>query len=216
MSSLVRAASLTHYREVARASGLDIQAAQRALSVALPMQVDALADHAATPQGEAQIADAMQNLPAFGSVQEALDSADGASNLERAGELLSPALLGGRSGVILNALTGQAGGASPDSLQKLLNMALPLLLSFLAQRGVSAAALTGLKGTLGNLGDLGGAQATPSPASVGASAGLGTAGLGAATGATGLTAGGLLDLLKAEFSGANADRIAGAAGFGSG
>lgn len=195
---------------LARASGLDAQAAQRALSVALPMQVDALADHAATPQGQAQIADAMQNLPAFGSVQEALDSADGASNLERAGELLSPALLGGRSGVILNAVTGQASSASPDSLQKLLNMALPLLLSFLAQRGLSAAALTGVKGTLGTL-DLSGTQATPSAAAVGTSAGV-----GAVTGTAALTAGGLLDLLKAEFSGANADRIAGAAGFGGG
>jgi hypothetical protein len=200
---------------LARASGLDAQAAQRALSVALPMQVDALADHAATPQGQAQIADAMQNLPAFGSVQEALDSADGASNLERAGELLSPALLGGRSGVILNAVTGQASGASPDSLQKLLNMALPLLLSFLAQRGLSAAALTEVKGTLGTL-DLGGTQATPSTAAVGASAGLGAAGVGVTTGTAALTAGGLLDLLKAEFGGANADRIAGAAGFGGG
>lgn len=200
---------------LARASGLDAQAAQRALSVALPMQVDALADHAATPQGQVQIADAMQNLPAFGSAQDALDSADGPSNLERAGELLSPALLGGRSGVILNAVTGQASSASPDSLQKLLNMALPLLLSFLAQRGLSAADLTGVKGTLGTL-DLGGTQVTPSTAAVGASAGLGAAGAGAATGTAALTAGGLLDLLKAEFSGANADRIAGAAGFGGG
>ncbi|MCD0171518.1 DUF937 domain-containing protein, partial [Deinococcus sp. 23YEL01] len=70
-----------------QAAGLDLGSAQRALGVGLPLQLDALADHAATPGGPAQIAEAIENLPRFGSVQEAMEGADGAQNLRQAGEL---------------------------------------------------------------------------------------------------------------------------------
>lgn len=214
--------------------GLDAQSAQKALGVGLPMQLDALADHASNPQGQAQIADAIQNLPKFGSIGDALSGADGALNLQRAGELLAPALLGGKSDGILSAITSQlGGGASSGGVQKLMNMALPLMLSQLGQKGGLNAGnigsvLGGLKGSLGGLGGLLGAGAAVAGlgnaashavsggvSSVGgAAAGLGAAALGAAGMGGALTSSGLLDLLKGQFSGVMADKLGAAAGFG--
>lgn len=186
-----------------RAAGLDAQTAQKALGLGLPMQLDALADHAGTTQGQAQIADAIQNLPQFGSVQDALSSAGGASNLQRAGELLAPALLGGQQDRIMSAMTGQLGGASAGGVQKLMQMALPLMLSFLAQRGLNGSNIGSmLPGMKGGLGGLLGAGA----------AALGANAMGGAAG--GLNAASLIDLLKGQFGGAAGERIGTAAGFG--
>lgn len=186
-----------------RAAGLDAQTAQKALGLGLPMQLDALADHAGTTQGQAQIADAIQNLPQFGSVQDALSSAGGASNLQRAGELLAPALLGGQQDRIMSAMTSQLGGAPAGGVQKLMQMALPLMLSFLAQRGLSGSNIGSmLPGMKGGLGGLLGAGA----------AALGANAMGGAAG--GLNAASLVDLLKGQFSGAAGERIGTAAGFG--
>lgn len=201
----------TYFGDVAaehlgRAAGIDAQTAQRALGLVLPMQFDALADHAATSQGQSQIADALQNLPQFSSVQSALSTTDGAMNLQRAGELLAPALLGGQQDRILSALSGQLGGAPTGELQKLMQMALPLLLSFLGQRGLNAgnigSILPGMKGGLGGM--LGAGAAV-----------LGANALGAKDGLSGsLNASGLLDFLKGQFSGAAGEKIGTAAGFG--
>lgn len=237
-----------------QAAGLDLGSAQRALGVGLPLQLDALADHAATPGGPAQIAEAIENLPRFGSVQEAMEGADGAQNLRQAGELLGPVLLGSRSGTVAQTVAEQA-GVPASGAQHLMGMALPLLLSLLGQRGANAgnigSMLGGLKGTLGGLGGLGGllgAGTALGGAALGGVAGLGGAvGLGkpdpavtpadrahvpdlqapvvgvpsmttpsvAAVGAAGaLSAEGMLDFLKGQFSGEAAERIGTAAGFG--
>ena len=154
-------------------SGLDAQTAQRVLSAGLPLQLDALADHARGAEGQSQIAEAIQNLPQFSSVQDALAGADGAQNLQQAGELLGPVLLGDRVGNLTQTVAAQTGAAS-GSVQKMMGMALPLLLSQLGKAGVNGGniggMLGGLRGQLGGMGGLLGAGA-------GAAAALGGAAL---------------------------------------
>lgn len=211
--------------KLGQAAGLDVQAAQKALGVGLPMQLDALADHAGSAQGQSQIMEAIQNLPKFGSVAEALGGADGASNLQRAGELLGPALLGGKADSIVNAITSQLGGGAAGGASRLMNMALPLVLSVLGKGGLDAgnigSMLGGMKGSLGGLGSLLGAGAAAGVASA-ASGALGSVtnavsgGLPSVGGVAGgaLTSAGLLDMLKGQFSGAVAEKIGSVAGFG--
>ncbi|GGR63174.1 hypothetical protein GCM10008959_26470 [Deinococcus seoulensis] len=135
-------------------AGLDAQTAQRVLSAGLPLQLDALADHARGAQGQAQIAEAIQNLPQFGSVQEALEGADGPQNLQQAGDLLGSVLLGDRGATLTQTVAAQTGAAG-GGVQKMLGMALPLLLSQLGRAGVNGGnvggMLGGLKGQLGGL-----------------------------------------------------------------
>lgn len=169
-----------------QAAGLDAREAERVLQVGVPLQLDALADLARTPEGQAQIAEALANIPIFSSVEAALNEPDGVSHLQQAGELLAPALLGERANSIAAQVAGQA---DPGGVQQQLHMTLPLLLSFLGQRGLSAAQigsiLPDLKGRLGTAGTAGGA----------------------------LTAASLVDFLKAQFGGQTADRLGKAAGF---
>ncbi|GAA5534744.1 DUF937 domain-containing protein [Deinococcus aluminii] len=173
--------------QLGRATDLSAEDAARVLREGLPLQLDALADHARTPEGQAQVAEALANVPDFPSVEAALNEPDGATHLRQAGELLAPVLLGGQA----NSVAGQvAGGLDAGSVQQLLHMTLPLLLSFLGQRGLNAA----------NVGSV-------LPALKGA---LGTA-AGVAGGA--LTAAGLLDFLKGQFGGQAADQLGRAAGF---
>ncbi|GAA5513961.1 hypothetical protein Dcar01_02710 [Deinococcus carri] len=166
-----------------REAGLNAAEAEQVLRQGLPLQLRALADQARTPQGQAQVTEAMQSLPAFASVEAALAEPEGAAHLQQAGELLTPALLGSQAGQI----AGQVGGGlNADSVQRLLHMALPLLLSLLGQRGVSAENLGSL------LPDL---NAAPE----------------AAGGA--LTAAGLVEFLKGQFGSAAAEQVGRAAGF---
>lgn len=216
--------------QLGQAVGLDPQTAQRALGVGLPMQLDALADHATTAQGQSQIAEAIQNLPDFGSVQDALSGTDGAVNLQRAGELLGPALLGSRAETITNTVAAQA-GAPAGGVGRLMQMALPLLLSLLGNRGgLNAgnigAVLGGLKGGLGGLSGLVGATGAGAAALGGVGTGASAAShvdvphVGApspvvpSVGAGPLSAEGLLDFVKGQFSGPAAEKIGAAAGFG--
>ena len=207
--------------QLGQVAGFDPTLTQRALSLGLPLQLDALAAHAQTPEGRAQIGEAVGNLPRFGSVQDALNAPGGALDLQRAGELLSPALLGNQSEDIVQQVTRRVGG-SVGGVQKVMNMALPLVLSLLGRQGLDAAnAATMLGGLRGGLGDLdlgtgltgagvaGAAVVPPPPPAGGAGAGVTAAQL--APGA--VTPSSLLDTLRAEFSGENADRIGRAAGF---
>ncbi|GAA0514050.1 DUF937 domain-containing protein [Deinococcus depolymerans] len=213
-----------------QAAGLDPSSAQRALGIGLPLQLDALADHAATPEGPAQIAEAIENLPRFDSVQDALNAPDGAQNLQQAGELLGSVLLGSRSGGVAQAVAGQA-GVPAGQAQQLMGMALPLLLSVLGQRGVNAGNLSsvlgGLKGGLGGLlgagagAALGGAVHAVTPPTPGGNpvpaptvSPVGAPSMdGPALGAPALSPEGTLDFLKEQFGGETAERIGGAAGF---
>lgn len=138
-------------------AGLDTSTAQRVLSNGLPLQLEALAQHAAKPEGKTQINDAISNLPDFGSVKEALSEADGANNLMRAGELLSPVLMGGQAEGIIGKVAGLA-GAQTSGVQKMMNMVLPLLLSQLGKLGIDFGNLGSMLGNLGSL-NLGGAAA---------------------------------------------------------
>ncbi|GHF59863.1 hypothetical protein HNQ07_003810 [Deinococcus metalli] len=169
-----------------QSAGLDAPAAQRALEVGLPLQLDALAEYAGRPEGQAQIAEAVENLPDFGSVAAALDDPAGAETLERAGELLAPALLGGRADAMAAAVAAQTGGA-PAGVTRLLHMALPLLLSVLGHRG-------GL--TAGNA----------------AALLAGAGGLAAASPAA-EPSGDVLEFVRGQFSSPAAEKIGAAAGF---
>ncbi|WP_295820542.1 DUF937 domain-containing protein [uncultured Deinococcus sp.] len=201
--------------------GLDAQTAQRALGAGLPMQLDALADHATTAQGQSQIVEAIQNLPDFGSVHDALAGTDGAANLQRAGELLGPALLGSRADTITAAVAAQA-GAPAGGVGRLMQMALPLLLSLLGNRaGVNAgnigAVMGGLKGGLGGLlgaGGAGVAAAAHTGASHIATPHVDVPSVAPTPDAGPLSADGLLAFVRGQFSGPAAEKIGAAAGFG--
>lgn len=168
--------------QLARAVKLTPEQARTALHAGLPLQLDALVDHAVSSEGREQIGEAVQNLPRFASVQDALNDADGASNLERAGEMLSPVLLGGQADQIVQTVAAKLSVGHTDAgtigglysgAQRLMQMALPLLLSFLGQRGLNAGnvstLLPGMKGGLAGLAGLAGAGV----------AGAGLAGVGA-------------------------------------
>ncbi|THF71068.1 DUF937 domain-containing protein [Deinococcus sp. Arct2-2] len=154
--------------QLARAVKLSPEQARTALHEGLPLQLDALVDHAASSEGREQVVEAVQNLPRFASVQDALNDADGASNLERAGEMLSPVLLGGTADKIVQTVAAKLSVGQTDAgaigglysgAQRLMQMALPLLLSFLGQRGLNAGnvatMLPGMKGGLAGLAGLG-------------------------------------------------------------
>ncbi len=174
-------------------AGLDAQTSQKVLNYGLPLQLDALAIHAETKQGQDQIVDAIQNLPKFGSIQSALAEPGGAANLQRAGELLEPVLLNSKAPTIASTTTQQA-GAALNGTSKLLQMSLPLLLSLLGQRGLNGnnigTVMAELKGGTNILGGLLGAAGVVGAAGLAGAANLankagdlGSAGLGAATGA---------------------------------
>ncbi|MBB5235023.1 DUF937 domain-containing protein [Deinococcus budaensis] len=195
-----------------QAVGLEAADATRVLHAALPSQLAALAEHSRTAQGRDQIAQAVRNLPAFASAGDALSGPEGASTLESAGKLLAPALLGERA----SGLAAQvAGGLDTGRVERLLHLALPLLLSVLGQRGLrdgDVAAL--LPGPAGK-----GESAAParvvlsaSPAAVSAAPGTGT--VPAAPDDAGPA--GLLDSLRGPFGGAVAERLGTAAGFSGG
>ncbi|WP_162176601.1 DUF937 domain-containing protein [Deinococcus frigens] len=141
---------------LAQAVGLEPDMAGRVLEAGLPLQLRALAGSANTPEGEAMIANAVDSLPRFGSVAGALEQSGGAANLQQAGELLASALLGGAAETlpaqVAAQMTEQA-AADPARVQTLLQMALPLLLSALGQRGLKAGniapMLAGLAGAVG-------------------------------------------------------------------
>ncbi|MEF2278692.1 DUF937 domain-containing protein [Deinococcus sp. YIM 134068] len=204
-----------------RAAGLSGAEAERALREGLPRQLAALADHARTPGGREQLTEAMESLPAFGGVGAALGEPGGADTLQQAGGLLGPALLGERAGTIAREV---AGTSSPAAIQNLLDMALPLLLSFLRQRGVGA-------GDLGNLTAGAGKapietivvtsqptivpptitppEVTPPTVTPGP-----TPATGATTGAAaGLTAPALVEVLRSQLGGTTATRLGTLAGF---
>ncbi|MVN89357.1 hypothetical protein GO986_21720 [Deinococcus sp. HMF7620] len=133
---------------LARVTGAPETDVRRILAAGLPRQLDALAEQAALPEGQAHLGEAVATLPAFTSVSGALAEPDGAENLEQAGILLTPALLGTDSDDLARA-TAQEAGADPGVSALLLHMALPLLLSRLGQRGLSsqnAAALSEVRG----------------------------------------------------------------------
>ncbi|EYB67771.1 hypothetical protein DEIPH_ctg032orf0004 [Deinococcus phoenicis] len=179
-------------QQLGRVAGLEATDAEQVLRQGLPLQLAGLADHARTPEGEAQIAEAVQNLPTFTSVEVALNDPEGAGHLQQAGELLAPALLGPQAGTLAGPV---AGSLDTASVQRLLHMAFPLLLSFLGQRGLTTGkALSGLKEDL-------------------AKSGLATAAGGAGSA---LTAAGLVEFLKGQFSGPAADQLGKAAGFSGG
>lgn len=209
MNSLFGAASAAR---LGRAVGLDAADAARVLHAALPLQFGALAEHSRSAQGRDQIAEAVQTLPAFASVDEALSGPEGASTLERAGELLAPALLGERA----SGLAAQvAGGLEPGRVERLLHLALPLLLSFLGQRGLrggDVAALLPAPGVQTAAPTTVVLRAAPAVPAVTPAPGAPQAGATSGT-AEDASAAGLLDFLRGQFSGAAAQRLGTAAGF---
>lgn len=190
---------------ISQAIGLDATLIQRALSLGLPLQVDALSAYASTPEGRTELGNAISNLPRFGSVSEALSQQGGLTNLQQAGESLAPKLLGGQLEDIAQQVTRRVGG-SVSGVQKVLTITLPLLLSLFGRQGLTGAnadnMLGGLRGTLGDL-SLGGA--VPATAQT-------TAPAAAALAANAITPSSLLEMLKIQFSGDAGEKIGRAAG----
>lgn len=205
-------------KHLGQAAGLDATVTQRALSLGLPLQLDALAAHAQQPEGRSQLGEAISNLPRFGSVQEALSGTSGAANLQQAGELLAPTLLGGQAGVIVQEVTRRVGGGA-GGVQKVLDMALPLLLSLLGRQGLNAVNADSMLGRLrGTLQDLNLAGLSAGAATVAGSATVsGASAPGAAALSTDLTTpGGLLATLRGPFEGQAGEQVARAAGLSGG
>ena len=112
--------------------------------------------------------EAIASLPLFESVPAALNEPDGASNLQQAGELLLPALLGDQAGTLAGQVAGRA-GIPQDSAARLTQMTLPLLLSLLGRFGVNAGNVGARLGEVrGGLAQPGAAHVEPTGLTVGA------------------------------------------------
>ncbi|WP_261664878.1 DUF937 domain-containing protein [Deinococcus sp. Marseille-Q6407] len=134
-------------RQLAQELGLDPEQTARLLDRAARSQLEALAQHARSDHGRTQVLDAIANLPRFRDVQQALTEQGGAASLVLAGELLTPNLLDADQ-------TEQAGqlsrveGAPQEAILRLMNMTLPLLLSFIGQAGVNEGTITQIMSTI--------------------------------------------------------------------
>ncbi|WP_102128347.1 DUF937 domain-containing protein [Deinococcus planocerae] len=191
---------------LAREAGLGPAEAGRVLREGLPLLLAALADHARTPEGERQLNEAIQNLPRFASVPAALESLGGAGALQRAGQLLGPALLGPRAVAIAERVTG---ASAPAGVQTLLHLTLPLVLSVLGQRGGLSGLPSGparlvVSAVPGPLQTAGGAVDPPARAPAGN------------TPPGGLSPQELTEFLRGQFGGVAGVRLGTLAGFGDG
>ncbi|MDO4262671.1 MAG: DUF937 domain-containing protein [Deinococcus sp.] len=134
-------------RELGQVLGLEAQQASRLLDRAVRSQLEALAQHAKSDSGRAQVLDAIANLPRFRDVRQALTEQGGAASLQLAGELLSPALLGHDQADQAGQLSRVEGAPQP-AIAALMNMSLPLLLSFIGQAGVNEGSIVGIMSTI--------------------------------------------------------------------
>ncbi|MCP2013932.1 hypothetical protein L1280_001069 [Deinococcus sp. HSC-46F16] len=163
-------------------AGLSPADSGRVLEGGLPLLVQALADTDRTPEGRAAIDQAYAAIPNFPSVDAALSALGGASELMQAGEVLSANVLREP----LPSIAARLGSADSAGATRLLQLALPLLLSLLAGRGLRP-------------GDL------VATATVGST--------GTAPVAAGLTAAGLLETLRGHLGGSSGEALGRAAGF---
>lgn len=120
-----------------RAVGLNAETARRVLAQGLPQQLRILADYANTRPGDHQIGEAVNVIPTFPSVMEALSMGNGALDLERAGDSMAPTLLREYRTQIPDALAAQH-GLDQGVLRRLFDMTLPLILSRLSWRDAVA------------------------------------------------------------------------------
>ncbi|ADY25255.1 hypothetical protein Deipr_0079 [Deinococcus proteolyticus MRP] len=134
-------------RELGQVLGLESEQAARLLDRAVRSQLEAVAQQAKSEAGRAQVLDAIANLPRFRDVSHALTEQGGAASLQLAGELLSPALLGHDQTDLAGQLSRVEGAPQP-SITALMNMSLPLLLSFIGQAGVNGGNITQVMSTI--------------------------------------------------------------------
>lgn len=137
-------------QQLAQVLGLDPEQATRLLDRIVRSQLETVAQHAKSDTGRAQILDAIVNLPRFRNVEHALSEQGGASSLQLAGELLSPNLLGGTQADLAGQLS-RVEGVPLQGVTNLMNMSLPLLLSFLGQEGVNQGSITQIMSTIRGL-----------------------------------------------------------------
>ncbi|WP_158679821.1 DUF937 domain-containing protein [Deinococcus sp. NW-56] len=163
-------------------AGLSPADSGRVLEGGLPLLVQALADTDRTLEGRAAIDQAYAAIPNFPSVDAALSAPGGASELMQAGEVLSANVLREP----LPSIAARLGSADSAGATRLLQLALPLLLSLLAGRGLRPGDLVGT-------------------ATVGST--------GTAPIAAGLTAAGLLETLRGHLGGSSGEALGRAAGF---
>ncbi|GHG02211.1 hypothetical protein GCM10017783_13110 [Deinococcus piscis] len=134
-------------RELGQALGLEPELTARLLDRAVRSQLETVAQHAKSDAGRTQVLDAIANLPQFRGVSHALTEQGGAASLQLAGELLSPSLLGDDQTDLAGQLS-RVEGAPQSSIMALMNMSLPLLLSFIGQAGVNEHTITGVMSTI--------------------------------------------------------------------
>lgn len=163
-------------------AGLSAADSGRVLRGGLPLLVQALADTDRTPEGRAAIDQAYAAIPNFPSVDAALTADGGAPELMQAGEVLAANVLREP----LPSLAAHLGPADSAGATRLLQLALPLLLSLLAARGLRPGDLVGT---------------TPA------------ADTETAPVAAGLTAAGLVETLRGRLTGQSGEALGRAAGF---
>lgn len=163
-------------------AGLSPADSGHVLREGLPLLVQALVDTDRTPEGRTAIDQAYAAIPNFSSVDAALNAPGGASELLQAGEVLSANVLREP----LPSIAARLGSADSAGASRLLQLALPLLLSLLAGRGMRP-------------GDLVGTAPAGST--------------GAAPIAAGLTAAGLVETLRSRLGGSSGEALGRAAGF---
>lgn len=137
-------------RQLAQELGLDPEQAARLLDRIVRSQLETVAQQAKSDAGRAQVLDAITKLPRFRNVEHALTEQGGAASLQLAGEILGPTLLGGGQDDMAGQLS-RVEGAPMQSITRLMNMSLPLLLSFIGQAGVNASTITQIMSTIRGL-----------------------------------------------------------------
>ncbi|UFA50073.1 DUF937 domain-containing protein [Deinococcus radiophilus] len=134
-------------RQLGSAAGLTDDQAARLLDRTVRWQLETLAQQAKSEGVRSQITEAIDNLPRFRDVAHGLQEQGGADSLQLAGEILSPGLLGSDQSDMAGQLARVEGAPQP-AIARLLNMSLPLLLSFAGQAGLNRDSMTQIMSTI--------------------------------------------------------------------
>ncbi|MFC6592152.1 DUF937 domain-containing protein [Deinococcus lacus] len=126
-------------QHLSRVFGVPAPALEALMDQGVRLQLSALADHAQTAQGQAEILDAIDNIPLFASVAQGLNEERGEEHLKVAGEILWPTLIGTDVSAVARQALAQSGASqvTAEQAERLMHMLLPLVLSFTGQRGLN-------------------------------------------------------------------------------
>lgn len=125
---------------MAAVAGIDRSQGNDTLKAIVPFLVTAISEHAEHPEGQQQILEAIQIIPRFETVKEALDAENGIAKLQRAGANMAPTLLDEQHSNIAKQVARKT-GAKEEGVKQMIDMALTLLLGRLGYQEASPTSL---------------------------------------------------------------------------